>query len=176
MQPKHLLSGVVVVDFTQFLAGPSVSQAMAELGAEVIKVEQAKGGDPSRSLPFVKEGRSIYYIQQNRGKKSLCIDPRHPKGQEILRALVVDAHIGEEKFTGRMLEEVEPEPQGQSQERDDGDVPARELGFRHGRILGGWSDRNSSMRESRMPRFIRTISFSLSESNKGPRMIKDSLS
>ena len=86
-QPS-MLAGTTVLDFTQYLAGPTATRLMAELGANVIKVEQATGGDPARSLPFVKDNRSIYFIQQNRGKKSLCIDFKRPEGVELIRALI----------------------------------------------------------------------------------------
>ncbi|SVE41718.1 uncharacterized protein METZ01_LOCUS494572, partial [marine metagenome] len=56
-----ILNGKTVLDFTQYLAGPTATRLMAELGADVIKVEQATGGDPSRTLPFVKNARSIYF-------------------------------------------------------------------------------------------------------------------
>lgn len=98
-EPQHLLSGYTVLDFTQVLAGPTVTRLMAEMGAEIIKVEMMPNGEISRSLPFMKEGRSAYFIQQNRGKKSLCIDPRHPKGQEILRALVKQVDVVVENFS-----------------------------------------------------------------------------
>ncbi len=56
---------------------------MAEMGAEVIKIEMTPGGDPSRVGPFIANGRSGYYVQQNRGKKGLCIDLKHPDGLAI---------------------------------------------------------------------------------------------
>ena len=66
-----LLDGIKVLDFTQYLAGPTVGRLMAEMGAEIIKIEIAPNGDASRGLPISKkEGRSGYFIQQNRGKKS----------------------------------------------------------------------------------------------------------
>ena len=85
---KHVLDGYKVLDFTQVLAGPTATPMMAEMGAEVIKVELAPSGDPSRALPFLRDGRSAYYIQQNRGKKSLCIDVKNPAGLEIIKALI----------------------------------------------------------------------------------------
>ena len=87
-EPKHVLDGYKVLDFTQFLAGPTVTRLMAEMGADIIKVERAPKGDLSRQLPFLKDGRSAYYIQQNRGKKSLCIDPKNPAGLEVLKELI----------------------------------------------------------------------------------------
>ncbi|MBV8362385.1 MAG: CoA transferase [Deltaproteobacteria bacterium] len=85
---KHVLDGYKILDFTQVLAGPTATRMMAEMGAEVIKVELAPNGDPSRALPFLRDGRSAYYIQQNRGKKSLCIDVKNPAGLEIIKALI----------------------------------------------------------------------------------------
>ena len=62
---QYMLSGVNVLDFTQYLAGPTVTRLMAEMGANIIKVEQAPMGDPSRLLPFIKNDRSAYFVQQN---------------------------------------------------------------------------------------------------------------
>jgi crotonobetainyl-CoA:carnitine CoA-transferase CaiB-like acyl-CoA transferase len=62
-----MLAGVKVLDFTQYLAGPTVTRLMAEMGADIIKVEQSPMGDPSRMLPAIRNGRSGYFVQQNRG-------------------------------------------------------------------------------------------------------------
>ena len=94
----HVLDGYKVLDFTQVLAGPTVTRLMAEMGAEIIKVELAPKGDFSRAMPFLKDDRSAYFIQQNRGKKSLCIDAKSPKGKEILRSLVEQADVLVENF------------------------------------------------------------------------------
>ncbi|GGZ16352.1 CoA transferase [Novosphingobium colocasiae] len=82
------LAGCRVLDMTQYVAGPTATRMLAELGAEIIKVELAPHGDPTRFHPFIKEGRSTYYVQQNRGKKSLCIDGKSPEGRKILRDLI----------------------------------------------------------------------------------------
>ena len=95
---KHILDGYKVLDFSQVLAGPTVTRLMAEMGAEVIKVELTPTGEISRALPFLKEGRSAYFIQQNRGKKSLCIDAKHPKGLAILKELVTQVDVVLENF------------------------------------------------------------------------------
>src|SRR5690348_3147170 len=86
--PRHVLDGYKVLDFTQFIAGPTVTRMMAQMGAEVIKVEIAPDGDRTRTLPFVRENRSGYFVQQNLGKLSLCLDLRHPEGLAILKQLV----------------------------------------------------------------------------------------
>ncbi|MBI3246859.1 MAG: CoA transferase [Deltaproteobacteria bacterium] len=93
-----MLDGIKVLDFTQYLAGPTATRLMAELGAEIIKVEQAKGGDPSRGLPFLKEGRSAYFVQQNRGKKSFCVDFSKPEGVELIRALIPHVDVVIENY------------------------------------------------------------------------------
>ena len=106
MAGKHILEGYRVLDFTQFLAGPTCTRLMAELGADVIKVELMPNGDPSRSLPFIKNNRSAYYVQQNRGKRSLCIDPKQPEGLAILKRLLAKVDVMIESFSpgviGRM--------------------------------------------------------------------------
>jgi len=98
-KPRHVLDGYKVLDFTQFLAGPTVTRMMAEMGADIIKVEIAPIGDFSRGLPWLHDGRSAYYIQQNRGKKSLCIDVRNPQGLEVLKDLVRTVDVMVENFS-----------------------------------------------------------------------------
>jgi len=99
-----MLSGVKVLDFTQYLAGPTVTRLMAEMGADIIKVEIAPMGDPSRLLPTIKSGRSGYFVQQNRGKKSLCLNFEKPAALEILRALVPKVDIVVENFGPGVLQ------------------------------------------------------------------------
>ncbi|MBT6912939.1 MAG: CoA transferase [Rhodospirillaceae bacterium] len=96
---KHILDGIVVVDFSQVVAGPACTRLMAELGAEVIKVELAPTGDPSRMLPTLREGFSGYYIQHNHGKKGICIDPRQPEGLALLKDLIAKADVMVENFS-----------------------------------------------------------------------------
>lgn len=96
--PVHMLDGYKALDFTQVLAGPTVTRLMAEMGAEIIKVEMPPGGDHSRHLPFQRDGRSGYFVQQNRGKKSLCVDLRKPEGAAIVRELVPKVDVVVENF------------------------------------------------------------------------------
>ena len=95
----HILKGYKVLDFTHFLAGPTTTRIMAEMGAEVIKVELFPAGDAVRKLPFYKNGRSAYYVQQNRGKKSLCIDVKTPEGLEIIKELLAEVDVVTENFS-----------------------------------------------------------------------------
>ncbi len=105
-QPQHVLDGYKILDFTQALAGPTTTRLMAEMGADIIKVEIPPLGDFSRALPFMKDGRSAYYVQQNRGKKSLCVDVKQPEGLEIIKKLIPQTDVLVENYSpgtiGRM--------------------------------------------------------------------------
>ena len=99
-----MLKGVRVLDFTQYLAGPGATRMMAEMGAEIIKVEQAPGGDPGRLLPVLRDGRSGFFVQQNRGKQSLCMDLRKDEARAIVHALVPKVDIVIENFGPGVME------------------------------------------------------------------------
>ena len=93
-----LLNGVKVVDFTRVLAGPYAAMVLADLGAEVIKVELPGTGDESRGFgPFVN-GESAYFTSINRGKKSVTIDLREEAGQELARELAGKCDVLIENF------------------------------------------------------------------------------
>ncbi|MCS6926023.1 MAG: CoA transferase [Candidatus Binatia bacterium] len=96
--PKHVLDGYKVLDFTQIVAGPTCTLMLAEMGAEVIKVELAPAGDSARVGPVVIDGRSGYFVQHNRGKKDLCIDAKTPEGLAILKQLVTKVDVLVENF------------------------------------------------------------------------------
>src|ERR1700687_815490 len=96
--PRHVLDGIKALDFTQFVAGPTVTKLMAEMGREGIKVEVAPDGDRCRTVSYVKNNRSGYFVQQNRGKLSLCIDVLRPVAQEVLRGLICKVDVMVENF------------------------------------------------------------------------------
>src|SRR5215469_16003763 len=96
---RHVMEGYRVLDFTQFVAGPVAGRMLAEMGAEVIKVEIAPNGDGSRAYAAFKDRRSAFFVQHNRGKKSLCIDPKTPTGLEILKGLIARVDVFIENFT-----------------------------------------------------------------------------
>ena len=98
------LDGVRVLDLTQYLSGPACTLLMAGLGAEVIKVEPAPGGDASRRLPIADGPRSSFYVQQNRGKRSVCVDLRHPDGPDLIRRLATECDVFVENFGAGVLE------------------------------------------------------------------------
>jgi crotonobetainyl-CoA:carnitine CoA-transferase CaiB-like acyl-CoA transferase len=76
--PEHVLSGFRILDITQFIAGPTATRFLAQMGADVVKIEMAPTGDRARLLPLLKDGRSTHFVQHNRGKRSLCLDMSKP--------------------------------------------------------------------------------------------------
>jgi crotonobetainyl-CoA:carnitine CoA-transferase CaiB-like acyl-CoA transferase len=102
---EHVLSDLKVLDFTRALAGPTCARMFAEMGADVIKVESAPGGDMVRRMSKIRNERSLYYVQQNLGKKSLCLNLRDPRGMAIIAALVPKVDVVIENFKpGTMAE------------------------------------------------------------------------
>lgn len=99
-----MLAGIKILDFTQYLAGPTVTRLMAELGADIIKVERAPGGDPVRLLPMQRNGRSGYFVQQNRGKKSLCLDFDKPEAIPLLHELAKKVDVVVENYGPGVME------------------------------------------------------------------------
>jgi CoA:oxalate CoA-transferase len=99
-----MLADVKVLDFTQYLAGPTITRFMAEMGAQIIKVEQAPMGDPSRLLPAIKNGRSGYFVQQNRGKQSICLDFAKPEAIELLKGLAAKVDVVVENYGPGVME------------------------------------------------------------------------
>ena len=100
---RHVMDGYRVLDFTQVVAGPTTTRLLAEMGAEVIKVELAPLGDMTRVLPVIRNGRSSYFLQQNRGKKSLCLDVRKPGATRILEDLVRHCDVLVENYSAGVI-------------------------------------------------------------------------
>lgn len=96
--PRHILDGYKVLDFTQYIAGPTATRMMAEMGAEIVKVEIAPAGDRTRELPYLKDGRSGYYVQQNVGKKSICVDIKNPAATQLIKELIPKVDVLVENF------------------------------------------------------------------------------
>jgi crotonobetainyl-CoA:carnitine CoA-transferase CaiB-like acyl-CoA transferase len=89
-----LLAGVRVLDLTTSVAGPSATMLLADMGAEVLKIERPSGGDDARSWgpPFL-DGESLWFLSVNRNKKSIALDYSQPEGLEILYGLLAHADI-----------------------------------------------------------------------------------
>ncbi len=91
------LDGIRVLELARYQAGPRGGMILSDLGAEVIKIEKP-GGEETRRAPPVVRGQSVYFAVYNRGKKSLCLDLRDPRGKEIFAALVPKADVVLENF------------------------------------------------------------------------------
>ena len=93
------LAGVRVLDLSRVLAGPYCSMVLADLGADVIKVERPGSGDPTRSWgPPFRDGESAYYLSINRGKRSISVDLGDPAGAEVAKRIALTADIVIESF------------------------------------------------------------------------------
>ena len=93
------LAGVRVLDLSRVLAGPYCSMLLADLGADVIKVERPGAGDPTRAWgPPFRDGESAYYLCVNRGKRSVTIDLGDPAGVEVAKRLALTADVVLESF------------------------------------------------------------------------------
>ena len=96
------LDGIRVIELARILAGPWAGQTLADLGADVIKVEAPEGDDTRRwGPPFIEAGgekTAAYFHATNRGKRSVICDFRTPEGQETVRRLVADADVVIENF------------------------------------------------------------------------------
>ncbi len=95
------LAGIRVLDFTRLLPGAFASLMLAELGAEVIKVEAPGRGDPMRALPPLLEGRGIYHLMLDRGKKSIALDLHQPEAAPVVARLLASADVVMESFRPR---------------------------------------------------------------------------
>lgn len=103
---QHVLHGFKVLDLTQVLSGPSATRILAEAGAEVIKVEWP-GGDTNRAFPFIAEnGRSAYYVQQNRGKRSVSVDLSTPDGVAIVKELAAQCDVLIENYSPGVIDRL----------------------------------------------------------------------
>jgi CoA:oxalate CoA-transferase len=97
------LSGVRVVDLTRVLSGPFCTMMLADMGAEIIKVEPPGQGDPVRSIGTIRDGMSWYFAGFNRNKRSVTIDTYKAEGKELLGRLIMGADVLVENFRPGVL-------------------------------------------------------------------------
>jgi crotonobetainyl-CoA:carnitine CoA-transferase CaiB-like acyl-CoA transferase len=106
MNPKlPMLTGYRVLDITQFVAGPTCTRILAELGADVIKVELAPtgdrgrvAGDKSRDARFKTASLSTHFVQHNHSKKSVAVDIKQPRGRGLIKAMVPKVDVVVENY------------------------------------------------------------------------------
>ncbi len=101
------LSGMVVLDLSQIMAGPVCTMLLADMGADVIKVERLQGGDDARRMgpPFI-QGWSAGFLAVNRNKRSLALDLRNPEGKEVFLELLGTADALVENFRPGVMERL----------------------------------------------------------------------
>ena len=98
------LAGLKVLELGTLIAGPFAARMFAEFGAEVIKVEDPQGGDPIRNWRYLHEGTSLWLYVQARNKKSIALNLKDPRAQEIARTLALDADVVIENYRPGVLE------------------------------------------------------------------------
>ena len=107
MTTQSALSGMVVLDLTQIMAGPFCTMVLADMGADVIKVEKPNGGDDNRRMgpPFIKDW-SAGFLALNRNKRSLVLDLRNENGQAVFKRLVADVDAVVENFRPGVMDRL----------------------------------------------------------------------
>ncbi|MED0703325.1 MULTISPECIES: CoA transferase [Aeribacillus] len=100
------LAGIKIIDLTRILSGPFCTMTLADLGAEVIKIESPQGDDTRQwGPPFIKN-ESAYFLSVNRNKKSVVLNLKDPKGKEILLKMVEEADVVVENFRPGTLKKL----------------------------------------------------------------------
>jgi CoA:oxalate CoA-transferase len=95
----HALEGILVIDFTHVLSGPTCTRMLADAGARVIKIERPGKGDDTREMgPFAKDGTSEYYRFANLGKESIALNLKDPDDMALVRAMIAKADVVVENF------------------------------------------------------------------------------
>jgi len=111
MKQPRMLEGYRVLDFTQYVAGPTCSRLMAELGAEVVKIELAPGGDRVRDWglkPRTSDGtsHSTYYMQHDHSKLSFAIDLKQPDGRDLVMSMIPKFDVLVENFAPGVIKRL----------------------------------------------------------------------
>lgn len=100
------LENIKILDLTRVLAGPFCTMLLAELGAEIIKVESPETGDDSRAYGPFKNNKSMYFVSINRGKKSISVNLKTEKGKQIIKELIPKFDIIIENFKPGTMEKL----------------------------------------------------------------------
>lgn len=102
---KHMLNGIKVISFTHFLQGPSAVQMLADIGADVIKIEPPKGAFERGWAGFdaFQEGVSIFYLLGNRNQRAIQLDLRNEQAREVVRRLIAEADVLVENYRPGVL-------------------------------------------------------------------------
>ncbi|MBD0276200.1 MAG: CoA transferase, partial [Acetobacteraceae bacterium] len=102
-QPPGPLAGIRVLEFSHMVMGPTCGMVLADLGADVIKVEPAPAGDNTRRLTGLAIG---FFPTFNRNKRSVCVDMKRPEGMALVRKLAAEADVLVENFRPGAMEKL----------------------------------------------------------------------
>jgi crotonobetainyl-CoA:carnitine CoA-transferase CaiB-like acyl-CoA transferase len=91
--PRGVLTGIRVLDFGRYIAGPYCAALLADLGADVIRIERAGGGEDRWVAPVAEDGVGAMFLVMNRNKRAMTLDPASPEGREIVKKLVATADV-----------------------------------------------------------------------------------
>jgi crotonobetainyl-CoA:carnitine CoA-transferase CaiB-like acyl-CoA transferase len=100
------LSGIRVVDLSRILSGPFCSMFLADMGAEVVKIEDVEEGDPVRKQGALRNGYSLYFASFNRNKKSVTLNLRSAEGMGVLRRLIATADVVMDNYRPGVMEKM----------------------------------------------------------------------
>ncbi|MBP2371618.1 CaiB/BaiF CoA transferase family protein [Pseudonocardia parietis] len=100
------LDGIRVVDLTRYLSGPTLTMLLADMGADVVKVETLPTGDPARQSGPFQDAESVYYMASNRNKRSVALDLRSDEGAAALRRLIAEADVFVQNFKPGTVEKM----------------------------------------------------------------------
>ena len=103
-KPTGPLAGIKVLELGTLIAGPFCARMLGEFGADIIKIESPQGGDPIRQWRVLKDGNSLWWSVQSRNKKSITLNMKDSRAQEIARRLALDADIIIENYRPGVLE------------------------------------------------------------------------
>jgi crotonobetainyl-CoA:carnitine CoA-transferase CaiB-like acyl-CoA transferase len=107
MSGENCLKGLKILDLTQFEAGPSCTESLAWLGADVVKVENPGAGDPGRSSGRSSPDKDAYYfLQYNSNKRSIALNLKDPRGLETVKNLAKQADVMIENFAPGAIERL----------------------------------------------------------------------
>lgn len=106
MENRGALEGIKILDLTRVLAGPFCTMMLADMGAEVIKIEIPGKGDDTRNFGPYKNGESLYYANVNRNKKGITLNLKKPEGKELFLEMVKNADVVVENYRPGVMDKL----------------------------------------------------------------------
>lgn len=108
----HALEGILVIDFTRVLSGPTCTRMLADAGARIIKIERPGVGDDTRAMgPFVDDGSSEYFRFANLGKESIALDLKNPEDLALVKNMIAKADVVVENFRPGVMKKLGLDPE-----------------------------------------------------------------